>query len=101
MIAAASQSCHRMKTKPFIIHCLVMSTLLASGNRVLSQDNPLGQFEGHGDIGSPAIAGSATYDAANQTYTLTGSGANIWDTNDQFHFLWKKMKGDFIIRARV
>ena len=25
----------------------------------------------------------------------------MWSTNDQFHFLLKKMKGDFILRARV
>ena len=32
---------------------------------------------------------------------MTGSGINMWTTNDQFHFLWKKMTGDFIVRARV
>ena len=78
-----------------------MSALLASGARAFSQDNPLGQFDGHGDIGSPDIAGSASYDPAAQTYTLTGGGINMWSTNDQFHFLWKKMSGDFILRTRV
>ncbi|HXD00516.1 MAG TPA: biopolymer transporter TolR, partial [Verrucomicrobiae bacterium] len=78
-----------------------MSALLASGVRAFSQDNSLGQFDSHGDIGSPAIGGSASYDPANQTYTMTGSGINMWSTNDQFHFLWKKLTGDFIVRARV
>ena len=68
---------------------------------VEGQDGSLGQFDGHTDVGSPKISGSASYDAASQTYTLTGGGANIWSTNDQFQFLWKKMKGDFIVRARV
>jgi hypothetical protein len=78
-----------------------MCAFLASGVRVLSQENPLGQFQDHGDIGSPAIAGSASYDAAAQTYRMSGSGINMWSTNDQFHFLWKRMSGDFIVRARV
>ena len=47
------------------------------------------------------MAGSAIYDAAAQDYTLTGAGTNMWFGRDQFHFLWKKMKGDFILRARI
>ena len=65
------------------------------------QNNPLGQFDGCCDIGSPKIAGSSSYDAATGTYTMTGSGVNMWSTNDQFQFLWKKMTGDFVVRARV
>lgn len=79
-----------------------MSLLLFSANHpVLAQDNPLGQFDGHGDIGSPKISGSSSYDPATGTYTLTGSGVNMWFTNDQCQFLWKKLAGDFIARARV
>jgi WD40 repeat protein len=81
---------------------ITMSALIASGiSAAAIQDGPLGQFDAHGDVGSPAISGAASYDAANQTYTMKGSGINLWSTNDQFHFLWKKMKGDFILRARV
>jgi WD40 repeat protein len=61
----------------------------------------LGQFEGQADIGSPAKAGSASYDATNQEYELTGSGVNMWAAKDEFHFLWKRMKGDFILRTRI
>src|SRR3954467_9036444 len=66
-----------------------------------AQNASLGQFDSHGDIGAPAISGSAVYVPTNQTYILTGAGANIWSTNDQFHFLWKKINGDFIVRGRV
>ena len=31
----------------------------------------VGQFEGHGDVGAPKLAGSATYNAATQEYALT------------------------------
>ncbi|MCU0788805.1 MAG: biopolymer transporter TolR [Verrucomicrobia bacterium] len=79
-----------------------MSALLSSGvSPVLSQDNPLGQFDGCGDVGSPKIAGHARYDAARQAYHLSGSGTNMWFGADEFHFLWKRMKGDFILRARL
>ena len=38
---------------------------------------PLGDFEAHGDVGSPKIAGYATYNAASQVYTLRGR-VNVW-----------------------
>src|SRR5213592_2080316 len=62
---------------------------------------PLGQFEGHTDVGSPELAGSATYDAVSQEYSVTAAGFNMWANRDEFHFLWKRMKGDFILQARV
>ncbi|HUD84144.1 MAG TPA: hypothetical protein VMQ67_11605 [Candidatus Saccharimonadales bacterium] len=81
---------------------IIISALLSSA--VLSafpQESPLGQFDGDADVGGPKLAGSATYDAASQQYTLTGAGSNMWFAQDQFHFLWKRMKGDFILRARI
>jgi Tol biopolymer transport system component len=68
---------------------------------VIGQDSRLGQFDGHGDIGSPQIAGSAVYNAVSQEYSLSASGLNMWATRDEFQFAWKKMKGDFILQARV
>ncbi len=68
---------------------------------VEARGNPLGQFDEQTGVGSPKIPGAATFDASNQEYALTGAGANMWSTNDQFHFLWKRLKGDFILRARL
>ncbi len=64
-------------------------------------ETSLGQFDDHTDIGAPKIAGSASFDTARQEYTMTAGGTNIWATRDEFQFLWKKLKGDFILRARV
>jgi Tol biopolymer transport system component len=58
-------------------------------------------FESSGDIGSCGIKGSAEYLPARQEYLLTGSGDNIWFGEDQFHFTWKKLGGDFILNADV
>ncbi len=90
-----------MNTKNFLIGLFSLSAFVAAGSLGVAQDASLGQFEGHGDIGSPAIAGSASYDPARQTYTLTAGGVNIWGLHDQCQFLWKKMSGDFILRARL
>jgi WD40 repeat protein len=60
-----------------------------------------GIFDLYNDVGSPALAGSASYDPVKQEYVLMGAGSNMWFTSDQFQFLWKKLRGDFILRARV
>src|SRR5204863_9680485 len=65
------------------------------------QGSPLGQFEDQSDVGSPKLAGSATYDAVSQEYSMSAAGFNMWANRDEFHFLWKRMKGDFILQARV
>jgi hypothetical protein len=35
------------------------------------------------------------------TYTMTGSGADIWDNTDQFHFAFKQVTGAIAIIAKV
>lgn len=61
----------------------------------------IGVFEDATDIGNVLHAGSTKYDKAEQVYTLTGSGYNMWFERDEFHFAWKKMDGDFLLRTRV
>jgi regulation of enolase protein 1 (concanavalin A-like superfamily) len=52
-----------------------------------------------GDIGSVGVAGTARFDGT--TFTVTGSGTDIWGTSDQFHFVYRPMMGDGTIIARV
>ncbi len=51
------------------------------------------------DIGSTGSAGSATY--LNGTFTVKGSGADIWNTADAFHFVYQPLSGNAEIIARV
>ena len=78
-----------------------MCALLSTAGPARAGEASLGIFEGHTDVGAPKLAGSAAYDPATGDYTLTGAGTNMWAKGDQFQFLWKKLKGDFILRARV
>src|SRR6266478_4245243 len=61
----------------------------------------LGLFENEADIGNPSKAGSASFDAANGSYLVSGGGENMWFTNDAFHFVWKKISGDVTLAADV
>ena len=91
-----------MNSTNSIIKAFVMAAFIASAAiSTFGQDGPLGVFDGETDVGGPALAGSCRYDAASQEYTVLGGGTNIWATGDQFHFVWKKVKGDFLLRARA
>lgn len=61
----------------------------------------VGIFEAHADVGTVLHAGSVDYDAGHKTYTISGSGANIWSTADAFQFVWKKMSGDVSLTADI
>ena len=62
---------------------------------------PTGVFESHADVGSVLHPGTLEYDPAKGTYTVSGSGENIWSTADAFHFAWKKVKGDASLAADI
>jgi Tol biopolymer transport system component len=68
---------------------------------VQSAATPAGLFEGHGDVGTVLHAGSVEYDAAKRSYTIAGSGENMWSTADGFQFVWKKASGDVTLTADV
>lgn len=60
-----------------------------------------GIFDSQTDVGNPSHPGFAFYNEQDQTYTVGGSGENMWFDNDQFHYLWTTLQGDFILRAEV
>ncbi|HEY7352850.1 MAG TPA: hypothetical protein VH596_08815 [Terriglobales bacterium] len=68
---------------------------------VCNAQQAVGIFSDHVDVGSVLHAGSATYDAKTETYTLRGSGTNMWSTEDAFQLAWKKMSGDVELTALV
>lgn len=45
--------------------------------------------------------GSAQYDASQHTYTLIGSGENMWYASDAFQFVWKQVSGDVTLTADI
>jgi Tol biopolymer transport system component len=59
----------------------------------------LGVFDNDADIGNPKKTGATSYDANNQEFTINGGGYNIWFGRDEFHYTYKKIKGDFILTA--
>ncbi len=79
----------------------LLALTVALAAPALAQSHRVGLFEHTGDVGRPAIAGSTAYDATTQTYTITGSGTNMWARRDEFQFAWTRLSGDFILTAEA
>lgn len=79
---------------------LLLLFFIAIGFAAISQQS-LGIFEGQADIGMNVKPGSATYIPQNDQYVISGAGYNIWFDHDEFHYVYKKMKGDFILYTRA
>lgn len=80
---------------------LILLTMHSAVSNAQFRGPSLGFFQRFTDVGSPGIPGSAVYSAPDQIYKLKGSGNNIWFGEDSFTFLWKEMKGDYILQAEI
>lgn len=69
----------------------------------------VGAFDSSMDIGAVGAAGSATavdlgggaFGAKNYEYEIQASGADIWGTADEFHFVYLEVEGDFTIFGKT
>jgi TolB protein len=78
--------------------CQLLLVCLLSAS-AFAQSGNLGIFTNSGDIGGPAIKGSAEF--SNGQYRITGSGTNIWAKQDQFQYVWREMTGNFTVTATM
>jgi tricorn protease-like protein len=87
----------------YTIKLAILIVLLCASSAVLafSQQNALGQFEGQTDIGNMISAGSAHYNPQSQDYLISGGVYARKNPKNAVHFVWKKMSGNFILRARA
>src|SRR5258706_923228 len=53
------------------------------------------------DIGAPALPGSALANTGAATWTVSGGGADIFNTSDQFQFVSRSFQGDGALVARA
>ena len=82
---------------------VLLFVFVGAMNRVSAQEatSEVGSFESRGDVGTVLHAGSVEYDAAKKSYTISGSGENMWFKADAFQFAWKKMSGDVRLSADI
>jgi len=88
---------------------LIRSAMLLGCTILLAQQVPaaapatfqVGIFENHGDIGVILHSGSARYDAAQKSYTISGSGDNMCFGREDFHYARTKVSGDVSLTASI
>jgi TolB protein len=61
----------------------------------------IGEFENDTDIGQISLQGSAQFDSETKQYRISGSGENMWASQDAFHFLWRRVSGDLKLTTNV
>ena len=90
----------RRRTKWTILFVVYVSIGIPN---IVAQAPPIamGRFEGAADVGTVLHPGTATFDSASRTYTVSGSGENVWGVADAFHFTWTKVEGDVAIEADI
>jgi TolB protein len=86
--------------KNILLAGIALALLFTGAMKVYGQQ-PIGIFDGQQDVGTHTKPGSGIYIPQMQQYVISGSGYNIWFDHDEFHFVYKKMKGDFILYTRA
>jgi Tol biopolymer transport system component len=87
--------------KPITNRFLFAFTILTFANGICFSQNNLGIFTGSGDVGTKVKSGSSTFIPQTGQYIITGAGYNVWGDHDEFQYVWKKIKGDFIAYTRA
>lgn len=88
-----------MKLTPFA-KTIIVPILAIICSSAFSQQK-IGIFDGQADIGEKVKPGSGIYLPQNDQYIITGSGYNVWFDHDEFHYVYKKMKGDFLLYVKA
>lgn len=88
------------KLKTLVVTGLVaLVATIAIGVSTASADTTLPMPWQTSDIGSVGVAGSASYQG--NTFTVKGSGVDIWSNADSFRYVYQPLNGDGEITARV
>lgn len=86
-----------MKKFLLLYSAILLSFLICSP----SFSQSVGLFDGHTDVGTNVKPGSATFLSETGQYIVSGAGYNVWLDHDEFQYVYKKMKGDFILTTKA
>ena len=81
-----------------------LTAVLAMAVAIVPAYGQIGIFSENVDVdnGQLGAEGSASYDPVTDTYTVNGSGADVWNnTGNNFHYVYREWTGDFDLRATV
>ena len=85
----------------FHLHHIVTHFVCVFAAAPILSAQAVGAFDSQTDVGRARHPGSASYNSPRQEYVIAGSGQNMWNDHDDFHFVWKRMTGNFILSTRA
>lgn len=83
-----------------LLRLIVFPAIFFFCSSVFAQQK-IGIFTTQTNVGNSAKPGNAVYIPQSEQYVISGAGYNVWFDHDEFHYVWKKMKGDFILYTRA
>lgn len=75
--------------------------LIAMASSVITWADALEQFSAYTDIGSVNYPGVKVYNEAEQEYKISSPGKNMSACEQQLHYAYTQINGDFIVTAQV
>ena len=81
-----------MSKKLLLVFCVLVLGLAT---------NALAQLPANQDVGGPALAGSFSYDAGTDSWTVQGAGYDVWERRDEFHYVFRPLAGDGSAVVRI
>ena len=88
-----------ISTNALLLSIFLSGFFLPAAHAQVSES--VGIFDAHSDVGTNVKPGSATYIPSTGQYVISGAGYNIWADHDEFQYVYRKIKGDFILFARA
>src|SRR5437870_797056 len=81
--------------------CIATQSMCIALTAPMLSAQAVGAFDSQTDVGRTRHPGSTSYDSRKQEYVIASSGQNMWNDRDDFHFLWKRLTGNFILSTRT
>ena len=70
-------------------------------NCTMQEETNFGIFTHSRDVGNLKHKGKTVYEPSTGKYFISASGTNMWHDTDEFHIVWTKVRGDFILYSNV
>src|SRR5882724_2792501 len=90
-----------MPTQFALFLFFILALVVAHSTAAQNAPGKPGIFEAESDVGVLTQPGHLVFDPAEQRYTITARGENVWFDNDNFHFVWMKVSGDGYLEADI
>ena len=88
-----------MKKGTGLLFLILVFSVIFTTTVSQTQKANYGVFDDHSDVGQVKNPGELKYDPIRQEYFISGSGTNMWLGTDEFHFVWKRVKGNFMLTS--